>query len=86
MDIVAFCLQVYLALNSINGWISGGRHLYFENYTGENIVLILLTHLLAWASTELISYLAYFPFFGWIVELGVILLIDTYLTNLDGYL
>jgi len=85
MDFVAFCLQVYLATKSFWGWTRGSRHLYFENYTGENIVMILLTHFLAWAASELLNFLAGFPFIGPIIELGVILLIDTYLTNLDGY-
>jgi hypothetical protein len=85
IDVMGFILQCYLAVHSVEGWIKGERHLYWENYTGENVVLILLTHLVAWGGTELIAFLSGYPVFGPLVELGVILLLDTYLTNLDGY-
>ena len=59
--------------------------MYFENYNGETITLIILTHLGLYYAVDAMSAFAQVPVLGIVPNLLIVILVDTIITNLDGY-
>lgn len=84
ISLVDFLLQCYYLYAEIVGWVGGNNHPFFEAYGGDVLIMFFWTHSLTWLITQVMKTAKNFPILGPIINLVLILVIDTYITNLSA--
>ena len=84
MNVTGFLLQCYYLYAEIVGWTGGNNHPFFEAFGGDVLIMFFWTHTLTGIITWLMTQAANLPILGPIIILVLILIIDTYITNLSA--
>lgn len=84
MNVTSFLLQCYYFYAEIVGWVGGNNHPFFDAFGGDVLIMFFWTHSLTAIITWLMTQAANIPILGPIIILVLILIIDTYITNLSA--
>lgn len=83
---LGFCLQFYMIIKAWIGYANALKHINVEQYQGEITTMILSSFFFTFFASTVMVISTTFIFFGPLLNLASLLLISTYIDNIDVYI